>query len=79
VSGGHGGMDGLVYGAFIECLVKGWEMPIDVYDAAAWMAITPLSEMSIALGSAPVEMPDFTSGNWMYMNDSLYNYTKKHC
>ena len=79
VNGGHGGMDGLVFGAFIECLVNGWDMPIDVYDAAAWMAITPLSEKSIALGSAPVEIPDFTSGNWLYMHDSMHEYTKKHC
>ena len=79
VSGGHGGMDGLVYGAFIECLKNGWEMPLDVYDAAAWMAITPLSEKSIATGSAPVEIPDFTSGRWLNMYDSLNEYAKKHC
>lgn len=79
VSGGHGGMDGLVFGAFIECLKNGWEMPLDVYDAAAWMAITPLSEKSIATGSAPVEIPDFTSGRWLNMYDSLNEYTKKHC
>ena len=40
-------------------------MPIDVYDAATWMAITPLSEKSIACGSAPVEIPDFTRGKWV--------------
>lgn len=79
VSGGHGGMDGLVFGAFIECLKNGWEMPLDVYDAAAWMAITPLSEKSIATGSSPVEIPDFTSGRWLHMYDSLNEYTKKHC
>jgi hypothetical protein len=39
-------------------------MPIDVYDAASWMAITALSEISVANGSAPVEIPDFTSGRW---------------
>ncbi len=65
VVGGHGGMDGLVYGAFIECLRNGWDMPIDVYDAAAWMAITPLSEESVRLGSAAVAIPDFTDGKWL--------------
>lgn len=64
VVGGHGGMDGLVYGAFVECLRNGWDMPIDVYDAAAWMAITPLTENSIAQGGAVQEIPDFTGGRW---------------
>ena len=39
---------------------------MDVYDAAAWSAITPLSERSIELGNETVEFPDFTGGNWMY-------------
>ena len=60
--GGHGGMDGLVYDAFIEAVRTGTPCPIDVYDAAAWMAVTPLSEASIAKGGAPVEFPDFTNG-----------------
>jgi predicted dehydrogenase len=60
--GGHGGMDGLVYDAFIEAVRNGTPCPIDVYDAAAWMAVTPLSEMSIAKGGAPVDFPDFTNG-----------------
>ena len=64
IRGGHGGMDGLVYDAFIECVRKGEPCPIDVYDAAAWMCITPLSEQSIRNGSAPVEIPDFTCGHW---------------
>ncbi len=63
--GGHGGMDYLVLRAFIESLQKGVAFPIDVYDAAAWMAITCLSEKSIALGSMPVEIPDFTGGRWL--------------
>ncbi|MGI6238448.1 MAG: Gfo/Idh/MocA family protein [Christensenellales bacterium] len=79
VRGGHGGMDGLVYGAFIECLQKGWEMPIDVYDAAAWMAITALSEDSVSLGGAPVAIPDFTSGRWLNPRDSMNEYAEKWC
>ena len=62
IRGGHGGMDGLVYDAFIEAVRNGTPCPIDVYDAAAWMAVTPLSEASIAKGGAPVEFPDFTNG-----------------
>ena len=63
--GGHGGMDFLTLRAFVESLQKGIPFPIDVYDAAAWMAITCLSEKSIALGSMPVEIPDFTGGRWI--------------
>ena len=60
VRGGHGGMDWLLYEAFFDYIEKGGKSPIDVYDAAAWMAITPLSAKSIELGSMPVEIPDFT-------------------
>ena len=63
--GGHGGMDYLCLRAFIESLQKGVAFPIDVYDAAAWMAVTCLSEQSIALGSVPVAVPDFTGGRWI--------------
>lgn len=65
VRGGHGGMDWLVYGEFVDCLLEGRPFPIDVYDAAAWMVITPLSEQSIATGSMPVSIPDFTNGKWI--------------
>lgn len=62
---GHGGMDALVFKAFFDAVQKKGPVPIDVYDSAAWMAITPLSEQSIQLGSAPMPIPDFTSGHWM--------------
>ena len=58
-------MDWLVYGEFFDCLLEGRPFPIDVYDAAAWMVITPLSEQSIAMGSMPVSIPDFTAGQWL--------------
>ena len=63
--GGHGGMDYLVLRAFIESIQKNVKFPIDVYDTASWMAITCLSEESIAKGGAPVAIPDFTHGRWM--------------
>ncbi len=65
VKGGHGGMDWLVLRAFVEGILAGTQCPTDVYDAAAWMAVTVLSEKSIALGSAPVDFPDFTNGRWL--------------
>ena len=63
---GHGGMDYLEFKTFFQAILNGEEMPIDVYDAAAWMAITPLSELSIAQGGAVQAIPDFTRGQWMY-------------
>jgi hypothetical protein len=62
---GHGGMDAIMFESFIECLREGKDMPIDVYDAASWMAVTALSEQSILAGGAPVSVPDFTDGKWM--------------
>lgn len=61
-TGGHGGMDYLEFLAFEDALREGKPMPIDVYDAAAWMSVTYLSEQSIKQGGAPVEIPDFTNG-----------------
>jgi predicted dehydrogenase len=62
---GHGGMDFFVVNAFIESVKRGVEPPIDVYDAAAWSVISPLSEQSVALGSEAVQFPDFTRGKWV--------------
>jgi hypothetical protein len=62
--GGHGGMDFLMLYRMIECMHKGLAPDLDVYDAAAWSAPGPLSEASVAQGSAPVKFPDFTRGRW---------------
>jgi len=62
---GHGGMDFFVDHAFVESIKRGGNTPLDAYDAAAWSAISPLSETSIAEGSAAQPFPDFTRGRWM--------------
>ena len=62
---GHGGMDYFIFREFIDCIKEGKEPCIDVYDAAAWMAISVLSEQSVQSGGAPVAFPDFTDGKWM--------------
>ena len=62
--GGHGGMDFLMNWRTIDCLRNGLPLDMDVYDAAAWSAIAPLSEWSVANHSKPINMPDFTSGSW---------------
>lgn len=63
--GGHGGMDFLVLSSFIDSIQRDIAPPIDVYDAATWMVITCLSEQSVAMGSMPVPIPDFTNGAWI--------------
>ena len=74
VRGGHGGMDYLVQRAFIEAIKGKTQTPIDVYDSVAWMAITSLSEDSIACGSAPVAFPDFTNGKWIRQRPTADGY-----
>ncbi len=64
IKAGHGGMDYLVLSAFVDSLDSG-KPPIDVYDTAAWMVITCLSEQSVSMGGAPVPVPDFTNGMWI--------------
>ncbi|MBS1668029.1 MAG: Gfo/Idh/MocA family oxidoreductase [Bacteroidetes bacterium] len=68
---GHGGMDFFVLHAFVEAAKRRVATPMDVYDAAAWSAITPLSEASIELGNQTVDFPDFSSGQWMYRKNNF--------
>jgi predicted dehydrogenase len=60
-----GGMSYLVLRAFIESVRDRKAPPLDAYDGACLMAITPLSENSIAMGGAPQAIPDFTDGKWI--------------
>jgi hypothetical protein len=62
--GGHGGMDFLMDWRLIDCLRNGIPVDHDVYDAALWNAISPLSEWSVAHRSASIDVPDFTRGSW---------------
>ncbi len=62
---GHGGMDFFIAREFVNAVKEQRQPVLDVYDAAAWSAVTPLSEASIAQNSAPQYFPDFTRGNWI--------------
>lgn len=62
---GHGGMDFFVLNAFVESAKLNIAPSLDAYDAAAWSAITPLSELSIENNGAPQDFPDFTRGLWV--------------
>lgn len=62
--GGHGGMDFMMDWRLIDCLRNGLPLDEDVYDAALWSVIAPLSEKSVANRSNSVDIPDFTNGAW---------------
>jgi predicted dehydrogenase len=62
--GGHGGMDFMMDWRLIDCLRNGLPLDEDVYDAALWSSIAPLSEKSVANRSNSVDVPDFTNGAW---------------
>ncbi|MFC5404182.1 Gfo/Idh/MocA family oxidoreductase [Cohnella soli] len=55
----HGGGDFLVLQEFVSAIRDKRSPLIDVYDAAAWSSIFPLSMESHALGGNPVQVPDF--------------------
>lgn len=63
-SGGHGGADYITLYEFVKAVRHRQPTPQDVYDAATWSAIVPLSKQSVAEGSRPVPFPDFTQGYW---------------
>jgi len=62
--GGHGGMDFMMDWRLIDCLRNGLPLDQDVYDAALWSAIAPLSEWSVSNRSNSIDIPDFTGGSW---------------
>jgi predicted dehydrogenase len=62
--GGHGGMDFMMDWRLIDCLRNGLPLDEDVYDAALWSSIAPLSEWSVANRSNSINVPDFTCGSY---------------
>ena len=66
--GGHGGMDFIMDYRLIYCLQRGLPLDQDVYDAAEWSCLGELSRVSIENGCMPVQMPDFTRGDWNKLN-----------
>ncbi|HQK76768.1 MAG TPA: gfo/Idh/MocA family oxidoreductase, partial [Candidatus Hydrogenedentes bacterium] len=64
VQDGHGGTDSLELALFVKAVRDRTQTPIDVYDSVAMSCIVGLSGESIAKGSVPVEVPDFTRGQW---------------
>jgi len=63
-SSGHGGSDMLMDWHLIDCLRNGLPLDQDVYDAASWSSIVPLSQWSVLNRSNSIDIPDFTAGAW---------------
>jgi len=63
--GGHGGMDFIMDWRLIDCLRNGLPLDQDVYDAALWSSVIPLSNQSVNNRSKSMDIPDFTRGNWI--------------
>ena len=63
----HGGMDFVMNWRHLDCIRQGFTPDSVVYDAAAWSSIIELSVRSVAGGSIPVVIPDFTRGLWQAM------------
>ena len=61
---GHGGADYIELHEFFKAVRARTQTPIDVYDAAAWSSIVPLSIQSVAANNQRMEIPDFTRGKW---------------
>lgn len=72
--GGHGGMDFIMDYRMIYCLQNGLPLDMDVYDLAEWCSLIPLTEISLDNGSVPVEVPDFTRGNWNKVDGLKFAY-----
>jgi len=54
----------LTWYRLVQAVLKNDITDFDVYDSVTSSSIGPLSEMSVANGSKPVEFPDFTRGKW---------------
>ncbi len=68
---GHGGMDFIMLSDFYDTVRHKRQVPLDAYDAAAWSAVSALSEMSVARGGELVDFPDFTRGQWIKRHPSF--------
>ena len=68
---GHGGMDFIMAWRLVQCFREALVPDMDVYDGAAVSAPFPLSADSVAKGSMPIKIPDFTRGKWQEKRDTL--------
>lgn len=74
--GGHGGMDFVMDYRLVYCLRNGLPLDMDVYDAAEWSCVGELGAVSMYHGNMPVEVPDFTRGDWDKTDGFSFAYKK---
>lgn len=74
--GGHGGMDFIMDYRLVYCLHNGLPLDMDVYDLAEWCCVSELSRISLENGSMPVEVPDFTRGEWDRLASFSYAFAE---
>lgn len=60
----HGGGDYLQFYRLVKALRAGTPLDMDVYDAASWSVICPMTEQSAANRGRTLDFPDFTRGRW---------------
>jgi hypothetical protein len=60
----HGGQDTIMDWRIIDCLRNGLPVEQDVYDAAAWSSLVPLTGFSSSKRGRSLDVPDFTGGSW---------------
>lgn len=75
--GGHGGMDFIMDYRLVYCLHNGLPLDMDVYDMAEWCCVSELSRISLENGCMPVEVPDFTRGEWNVVDGFTYAFAKE--
>lgn len=61
---GERARDYIMDSRLIYCLQNGLPLDQDVYDAVEWSCLMELTEISVTNNSEPVEVPDFTRGDW---------------
>lgn len=59
---GHGGGDFFIIEDFLRAVRTGAPPAVDVYDAATWSSVFPLSLASVRKGGRPQPIPDFRKG-----------------
>ena len=73
----HLGTDIIELREFVAAVACRGPTPIDIYDSVTMSVITPLSGLSIAKGSQPLEIPDFTRGHWRTRNPFFAVYAPR--
>ncbi len=65
-------MDYIMLQLIIECLRMGQAPDQNVYEAALWSSVGPLTEKSVHEGGTPQIFPDFTRGDWRRTTPPAY-------